>query len=289
MPDPRHPDPHHRLLALAGLVPDSWLVIAREALADRDHGQLERLFGALADVGRDRVAHRFEPPATPSAHDRAVVQAVASHQAAACWRAMRAGTDPVYLVQARPGVDLAAITGAVQRVLTARGERSPRVEVFGPTTALLRYHEDALLAATLLWSAEPAEPVRVARAFDGASATDGPWFNPVRELVVAADERQRLLDFLAGGEVVLPVPDTLDDVLSRSPRPVPVDLRSDGRWVWSEASRYYLERYMLSPDPEFADHAASHAPRTALTHLERYRVRAALTPAGEEGPLWRAG
>ncbi|MBY8849191.1 hypothetical protein [Saccharothrix longispora] len=287
-------DPHTRLLALAGRVPDGWLAVAREALADGDQDQLDRLFAALpgtgAHTGPARAAHRFAPPRDPCDDtDRAVVRAVAPRPVAACWRAVRGGTDAVYLLQAQPGADLPAITVVAQRALTSRGERSPRVEVFDPDAALPAYHVAALTAATLLWSAEPAAPVRVARTFDGASPAEGPYFSPSRELLVEADERQRLLDFLAGGEVVLPVPGALDDVLSGASRAVRADLRSDGAWVWSDASRYYLDRHRVAPDPELAAHAAANPARHPLTHLERHRVRAALTPAREEGPLWRAG
>ncbi|MFT7841844.1 hypothetical protein Q5530_37390 [Saccharothrix sp. BKS2] len=287
-------DPHTRLLALAGRVPDGWLAVAREALADGDQDQLDRLCAALpeADARPDpaRPAHRFTPPRDPCDDtDRAVVRAVAAQPVTACWRAVRGGTEGVYLIQAQPGADLPVITAVAQRALTARGERSPRVEVFGPDAVLPAYHEAALTAATLLWNAEPAAPVRIARAFDGSSPTKGPYFSPSRELLVEADERQRLLDFLAGGEVVLPVPGALDDVLSGASGAVRADLRSDGAWVWSDASHYYLDRHLVAPDPELARHAAANPAHRPLTHVERHRVRAALTPAREEGPLWRAG
>lgn len=291
MPEPRTADPHTRLLDLAGQVPDGWLAVARDALAAGDHDRLESLFAALE---RTDAAHgpagRFQPPDDPGDDtDRAVVGALAPHPAAACWATMRGGRDPVYLVQARPGADLPALTALLQAALAARGEQSPRVEVFAPDAVLPAYHQAALLAAVLLWSAEPAVPVRVARTFDGAEPARGPYFGHARELVVEADERRRLLDFLAGGEVVLPVPDPLDDVLSRARRAVPVDLHSDGDWVWSAASHYYLDRHLVSPDPELVEHAASSTPGGALTHLERHRVRTALSPVHEEGPLWRAG
>ncbi|WP_447002020.1 hypothetical protein ACRAKI_19965 [Saccharothrix isguenensis] len=292
MPEPRTADPHTRLLDLAGQVPDGWLAVAREALAAGDHGRLEGLITALerADPGGEPAGRSFQPPDDPcSDTDRAVVGVLAPQPVAACWRAMRSGTDPVYLVQARSGADLPALAALLQGALAARGEQSPRVEVFAPDAVLPAYHQAALLAATLLWSAEPAVPVRVARTFDGAEPARGPYFGHTRELLVEADERQRLLDFLAGGEVVLPVADPLDDVLSRATGAVPVDLRSDGDWVWSAASHYYLDRHLVSPDPELVEHAASSRPGRALTHLERHRVRAALTPVHEEGPLWRAG
>lgn len=281
---------HARLLGLAGRAADGWLTVAREALANGDHDQLERLFSALEQAGQVTAAHHFTPPANPCDEtDRAVLESIVSHPVAACWRTMRGGADAVYLVQAHEGADLAAITAIAQRALAARGELAPRVEVFAPDTVLPAYHEAALRSATLLWAADEPAQVRVARTFDGASPDGGPYFSPSREFVVAADQRQRLLDFLSGGEVVLPVPGGLDDVLSPSAEPVPVDLRSDGVWVWSDAIHHYLDKHLVSPDPELVEHAASASGGRRLTHLDRYRVRAVLTPEGEEGQLWRAG
>ncbi|WP_329791565.1 hypothetical protein V1227_06490 [Lentzea sp. DG1S-22] len=281
---------HARLLGLAGRTADGWLTVAREALADGDHDQLERLFSALGQIDQVAEAHRFTPPEDPGDDtDHALLEAIITHPVTACWRTMRGGVDAVYLVQAQDGADQAAIAAIAQRTLGARGELAPRVEVFAPDTVLPAYHEAALRSATLLWTEDEAVPVRVARTFDGVSPDGGPYFSPSRELVVAADQRQRLLDFLAGGEVVLRVPGGLDDVLSPSAEPVPVDMRSDGVWVWSDATRHYLDRYLVSPDPELVAHAASASGGRHLTHLDRYRVRAALTPEGEEGQLWRAG
>jgi len=281
------PDPHQALLALAGRAPDGWLAIAREALADGDLARLADLQTALEPVlaARPPAKHQFTPDhGTHEEADRAVVAAVAAQAStAACWASTRDGKDRVYLVQADE--DLPGITAAVQGVLN----ETPRVEVFGPRTRLPPYHEAALLAATLLWSAEPEKPVRIARTFDGASPKDGPWFDPSHELVVDMKERQRLLDFLRGGEVVLTTDVRLTDVLTAAAGAVPADLRSDGRWVWSEASRYYLERHRLAPEAGLAEHALRNMPKRKLSPLDRHRVRAALDPTNVEEPLWRAG
>lgn len=288
-------DPHQALLALAGRAPDGWLAIARETLAE---GELTRLAGlraalepALAARAVPAARSRFTPEdgTTHERGDRAVVVAVAAEkEAVACWATVRDGTDRVYLVEAAEGADLPALTVAVQHALAGQGD-TPRVEVFGPATPLPAYHEAALLAATLLWSAAPATPVRIARAFDGASPDGGPWFEPSHELVVDVDERQRLLDFLDGGEVVLATDVRMADVLTASAGAVPADLRSDGSWVWSDASRYYLDRHRLAPDAELTEHALRNRPGTRLTPLARHHVRAALDPNSQDEPLWRAG
>ncbi|MEU3269289.1 hypothetical protein ABZ639_00500 [Saccharomonospora sp. NPDC006951] len=279
-------DQHRRLLGLAGSAPDGWLIVAREALAAGDIGRVDELLAALAKAPANTREHRFVPgekgyqPA-----DRALVNEIRS-TATACWATMRDGTDRVYLVQADAGH--AAIAGAAQRALLRSGVDTPRVEVLAPRQALPSYHERALLASTLLWSVLPGTSVRIARAFDGASAA-GPWFAPDHELVVDPAIRGRLLDFLSGGEVVFTAGSPMTDVVTGSTGVVPADLRSDGTWVWSEASRYYLDRYRLAPDPGLTGHALANRPGDRLTPLTRHRVRAALNPIDQEGPSWRAG
>jgi hypothetical protein len=286
-------DAHGVLLALAGSVPDGWLAAARDALAEGDTNRLDELRAALEEVrpldATPRAHYRFTPGDTGyEKADRAVVIAVAAEEAAmACWAVMRDGSDRVYLVQAG-GAGRPAVTAAVQHALDEVGE-TPRVEVFGPDTPLPRYHEEALLAATLLWTAVPGAPVRVARAFDGASPADGPWFGPRHQLVEDAGERERLLEFLSSGEVVFTSEVRMTDLITGTAGAVPADLRSDGAWVWSEASRYYLDRHRLAVDARLAEHARKSRPVRPLSPLERYRVRAALAPSGDEDALWRAG
>ncbi|MET0133729.1 MAG: hypothetical protein ABW215_09055 [Kibdelosporangium sp.] len=275
-------DPHSALLALAGRVPDGWLVIARELLADGETDRLTQLRSVVdvRPVGQPRFT-----PGTESDADRAVAASVeAVPGTTACWAVTRDGIDRMYLVQADDGIDLARLTATVQRA--QRG--STLVEVFGAATALPAYHEAALLAATLLWSACPDVPVRIARTFDGAGPS-GPYFDPSHELTVSIGERAKLMDFLAGGEVVLTTGARLPDVLTGKPGVVPAGLRSDGAWVWSEAAGYYLDRHHVAPEADLARHAGTRSPGSRLSPLERYRVRAALNPNDQEGPLWRAG
>jgi hypothetical protein len=246
------------------------------------------MFTSLQQFDMSPKPRHFEmPTAQDDPANRAVV-AVATQQAQACWVTLRDGTAPVHLVQADSQADLPAITAAVQRALLAARERSPRVEVFGPFDRLPEYHEEALLAARLLWSGAPATQVRVARTFDGATGR-GPYFLPGRELVIDERERRELVAFLEAGELVLDVPRGLPDVIVPRAGQVPCGLRSDGTWVWSDAAAHYLAKHMISPDPELAAHAAGRPPHCQLTHLERHRVRAALDLNHEEGLLWQAG
>jgi hypothetical protein len=269
---------HRELLSLAGRAPDGWLAVARETLAAGDLTRLGELRAALDGVGCEPRPHTFDPPRAGHADDRAVVGAVSVIAGAeACWVSLRDGTDRVHLVQADPAADLPAVAQAAQRVLTG----TPRVEVFANDERLPGYHELALRAATLLWSRHPAPPVTVARVFGGAGPA-GPWFAPDQELVTDSALLATMLDFLRAGEVVLATETRLTDVLTRSAGVVPASLRSDGVWVWSEATTYYLDRHRLAPDPGLAGHALTTSPGARLSPLARHQVLVALHAMDQE-------
>ena len=48
-------------------------------------------------------------------------------------------------------------------------------------------------------------------------------------------------------------PDPFDP---RRPQVVPLNIRTDGDWVWSESLAYYADRYGIGPEPELMAHLA---------------------------------
>jgi hypothetical protein len=91
------------------------------------------------------------------------------------WRSEQGGPVRVVLVAA-DRLDAvhggeAALTGAVQRALRARGEADPCVEVLGPSASPTPYHRAALAAAEVLWRADTGRVPSPARL--GASTPTG--------------------------------------------------------------------------------------------------------------------
>ena len=93
-----------------------------------------------------------------------------------------------------------------------------------------------------------------ARLWDGVR--DGhPYFEEGHPLEEDGDRRERLLEYLRGGHIVLAtrtlLPDRLvDDEQGR----VPLIYYTDGDWIWTEEHIYYLENYGMLPESGFADH-----------------------------------
>lgn len=74
-------------------------------------------------------------------------------------------------------------------------------------------------------------------------------------IVPPGAERESVLSYLRSAAPILSTtgkaPDVFDDTAGDV---VPMSLRSDGEWVWSDAHGFYLERYGVVTDQAFLDH-----------------------------------
>ena len=169
--------------ALRTAVPRS-LLRHRVGITDEERSLLRETVtawgGGLRPV--EAVLHADAPPSAtgtfaPEGQDpgwdgldlvlRAAVPALAdAGELRRAWRTDRAARRAVPVPPARVVLlsargDLPAVTAALQRVLRAQGEPTPRVEVIGPGTPMTAYHRDALANSEILWRAGglPAGPV----------------------------------------------------------------------------------------------------------------------------------
>ena len=171
----------------------------------------------------------------------------------AVWRTWRYASDGspwpplrrVYVVEVGDGLDLPAVTAELQRVLAGTGDPAPQVEVYPIGADLPSYQFSARGNGVLLWSSTPVVPPRIAPAEPG-------------ETTIADPERGSVLRYLYGGEPLLINPEPVADVVDPSRgEVVPTSFRTDGQWIWNDASAYYLERHGRSPDPGLVEHIRS--------------------------------
>src|SRR6266498_2734986 len=307
-------DFHHLLLRLAGKMPDGLVAQAREWLAagrlgdaaravaftaltqrvplmEEDAALLDELLeasgvdtAALADL---EIAEYDVPPwfgfgagrpdTTPPARgsdvplddvDTVALAAVTEASGVrGLWRAWRYPVDgspwppprKVYLVEADQDVDTVALTDRIQRRLAGAGETEPQVETYPVDADLPAYQRLAIAYGALLWASTPEPDIRIASVFDDVDPETGPLFT-----------------------------DSMDDVVDRSRRNVvPMNLRTDGTWSWTDTTTYYVARHNLAPDPELLDHirAADYSlPR--LDGVAIHRAMAVLQEPPEEEPVW---
>ncbi|GAB3158673.1 hypothetical protein GCM10027290_62320 [Micromonospora sonneratiae] len=160
----------------------------------------------------------------------------------------------VFLAETDASADVVRVTARLQRALDIAGEPDPQVEVYPVHAELPIYQQAARAAAGLLWLRAADREIRMATVFDGVHPQTGPMFLPDHP-TVDDEERQRLLAYLYRGELLMQSTSLVEDV--RNPalgRAVPLGFRTDGFWIWNEATTYYLERYGLAPDPSLLGH-----------------------------------
>jgi hypothetical protein len=168
----------------------------------------------------------------------------------------------VYLVQVPGSAAAPGLAGELQAALDGLGDAG--VEVIALDTVLRPYQAAALEGSAMLWvaqdEAQPSErdegpPFKIARVFDFAKPDTGPGFHPGHRMVTDSAERDRLLQYLASGTLVLHTTARARDVLDPDAgQVVPTSFRTDGEWIWTDTVAYYLEQHGLAPDDELAAH-----------------------------------
>jgi hypothetical protein len=94
---------------------------------------------------------------------------------------------------------------------------------------------------------------------DGVGKDGKPVISAERGHVNDPAERERLLDYLAGGALVLETMSYGVDRLDPTRRhAVQYAYRTDGAWIWPAAVEYYLRQHQVAPAPAFRRWIAEH-------------------------------
>jgi hypothetical protein len=197
--------------------------------------------------------------------DQAAVEAVAAEPSArGLWRAWRIPSSGapwppprrVFVVELRVLDDLTAAV-RIQERLAAAGEVDPQVEIYQSGRLIPAYQQFARSSGELLWAAADDPGIQLAAVFDDFNSEMGPSFH--RDHPGLADsEAEKVADYLYESESLLITPGLMDDVVDPSREGcVPISLRTDGMWIWSEASAYYAEEHRLQPHAGLLAHIRS--------------------------------
>ena len=227
----------------------------------------------------------------------AVTAAEVDDRVVAVWRAWRTRLDGLdremprrvfILSVSADGAEMPEMTAQLQARLIAAGENDPQVEVCSEEADLPDYQSAAWSRSALLWAAEPAEAIHLARVFDYVDPDHGPAFDSDHPMIENDDEIALLLDYLENATPVLVTSSTIADVADDAhPDVVPLTFRTDGTWVWTEAVSYYLKRHRLAPEARLLAHVRSTVPMPPriLTDVGVYRVLSFLEHFDAE-PAW---
>jgi hypothetical protein len=109
--------------------------------------------------------------------------------------------------------------------------------------------------------------------------------------VIRGEEADRLIRYLNGGELLLSTTARLEDAVNPGRGAVvPTNFRTDGHWIWSDATVYYLKQYGLAPDANLIAHI--HLRGFVVPEIDGaaiHRALAALQEPQADGPAWING
>ncbi|MCM3922344.1 hypothetical protein ND748_11825 [Frankia sp. AiPs1] len=169
------------------------------------------------------------------------------------WRSAANGapwppTRRVFVVETDDDADLPAVTARAQRVLAGAGEAAPQVETYPTAAEPPSRTEQARTRGALVYVRGPRPEIQFAQFFDEVDES-GPQIGPDHPRL-ADPERVHVLNYLSDGKVLASTTARAVDRLRPQDGPiVPVTIRTDGVWIWNDASWYYLEKYHLAPHP----------------------------------------
>ncbi len=209
----------------------------------------------------------------------------------ACWSGPAFGSPwpgrvRCYVVEASSGEGALRLDRRMHEDLAAdrrADEPGSRFFVIGPDGAFTPDGAVVLEAAELIWARAPAEEIQMASVFaevDAAGRPIGAEGDPLSE-----QDREAVLSYLLSAEVILRASEPGRDILDEeSGAEVPLDLRSDGLWVWSDASAYYLAQHDVRPPQGLVGRALDAGTATALDSVTYHRVLEALAGPMDTAP-----
>lgn len=218
--------------------------------------------------GRGRPAYVFNPVlpgqamGEPDDIDEAAIEAVADTvEVVGLWRTWRSGEgEPLqrlYLAEVDADAESRQVAAEVHDRLIAAGEELALVETYRTGEELSSYHRQARSAGELLWMARDEVDIRVATLH---SVVDPPSFTEAEQLPDDEDgdaERTMIEEYLRAGTLLMATTlRTADVVNPHFGSVVPMNVFTDGTWIWSEAVEYYVSTYGYLADPEFRDYLA---------------------------------
>lgn len=135
--------------------------------------------------------------------------------------------------------------------------------------------------------------MRVASVFDRADPQGRPYFSPDRRRIVGRPQRARLVRYLTTAPMVMRAHGLEPDPLSgRRRQVVPLHYRSDGTWVWQQASAFYLREYGIAPELDLVGHIIAQrfaVPGRLPPGTAQAAEHAVLTAAPPGSMPWAAG
>lgn len=99
--------------------------------------------------------------------------------------------------------------------------------------------------------------MKLSRLFDGIDENGEPMTTS-RRIITDPETKEQILTFLRGGTPIRAANGKSKDQIDPSKgKVVPRVFKTDGKWIWTAAARYYLEEYGIAPEDDFLSHMES--------------------------------
>ena len=132
---------------------------------------------------------------------------------------------------------------------------------------------------------EPGSGLTLARVFDGESPTGEAWFSPGRLRILDRERRERVAAYLTGSRMAVRVAGRARDPLRPgSGNVVPLNVFTDGVWVWPEALAYYVRGRGVAPELALLCHIEERGCRPPATVPDEAVAAAAALARGVVAP-----
>jgi hypothetical protein len=131
----------------------------------------------------------------------------------------------------------------------------------------------------------PASGLTLARVFDGERSDGVPWFSPGRLRIVDRERRERVAGYLTGARLAVRVAGRTRDPLDPGGgNMVPLNVFTDGVWVWPEALAHYVRGRGVAPELALLCHIEERGCRPPATVPDEAVAAAAALVRGPVPP-----
>lgn len=126
----------------------------------------------------------------------------------------------------------------------------------------------------------------MAAVYDGRDESGNWYIDPDRPKIETQEERARIVNFLAGGAMIVHIPGRHEDVIDPEGYGASMSTHSDGTWIWTGAVRYYVLEHGIAPEPEFLEHivACDYIPHEPDEAVQRQALAQLGVPSDEPDP-----
>ncbi len=198
-----------------------------------------------------------EPDAAAAALDDQMIVSLGELPIVGMWRAWRVSATrsawppprPMYLIEAPDSAAAKDLLANFYGEDAELGELDPLVDIYLTGQDIPPLHRAIQFAGTVVHAENETPEFTFADVFEGEPDESGA---PQNLQKLSPEVAEPIAEYLLSGKPLMMADTAGEDLLDPDKGAVvPLHLRTDGLWVWSEASAYYLTEHLIAPPEAF--------------------------------------